>query len=102
MPYIFGIAVILLLLYFYRVISHIYIVRLQRMLENGDLSLFLEVLGPRHKMRQLANGIERYKWKKGWITIRADFDEKGKLVSTKQEYDEKFSLLTNYFFTKEA
>ena len=27
--------------------------------------------------KEYGNGITRYKWKKGWITMKADFDKTG-------------------------
>ena len=70
----------------YNSILTFYAFKLERKLRKQKLEKFIEMLGSGHKYRDLGNGSIRRKWKKGWITIKADFDEA--LIS----YNETFNF----------
>ena len=68
----------------YNSLQTLYVIRLERELKKQDLKTYIEKLGTDHRYRDLGNGFIRHKWKKGWMVIKADFDEA--MIS----YNEKF------------
>lgn len=81
LPYVIGIIIALLLLY--KIASLIYFLNLKAKLKHADLNTFTKVLGENHKHRLQFNGLIRYKWSKGWVIIKANFDENGNLIYNK-------------------
>lgn len=92
-------ALILFLLFLYRIFCYIYVVRLQKMLPNKKLNSFIQLLGPNFKYKMKSSGLTRYKWPKLWITIRADFDEDGNLVYS-EDYNRKNHFFSHFNFSE--
>ncbi|CAN5791133.1 hypothetical protein BH11BAC4_BH11BAC4_08490 [soil metagenome] len=59
----------------YNLIVSIYFLEKGNHLKGQLLEVFIKRLGKKYKCKELGAGITRYKWKKGWIIIKADFDE---------------------------
>ena len=68
------------------VFSFLFFKKLKRNLENADFGTFKKELGNNYKYKVFSSGLTRCRWSKGWISIKADFDEKGKLINEKISY----------------
>ena len=79
----------IMLYFFYKVFTLLYYYFYLRIkLRNASLDTFIKVLGDSYQQRIIYEGVYRYKWYKGWIVVRATFDQKGNLVRTERhEYD---------------
>jgi len=53
----------------------LYYYRLRSRLKGQSFDVMVKHLGINYRYKEMNNGFTRYKWRKGWITIRADFDE---------------------------
>ena len=81
LPYIIGIFFAIFVVY--KIVSLLYFILLKARLRNGDFKTFVKILGENHQHRLLLNGLIRYKWSQGWINVKANFDENGKLIRDK-------------------
>ena len=77
---IFYISTILCLWAIYRALPFLYFQKLKTM-KNGNLETFKNKLGDTYQYKTLYNGLIRCKWHKGWVVIKANFDEEGNLIS---------------------
>ncbi len=66
---------------FYKGVTIAYYYYLRRKLKNATLDNFKAILGTKYQYRLIHTKATRYKWYKGWVIIRATFDDTGKLVS---------------------
>lgn len=64
----------------YKLLTIWYAYRLKRQLENASLPQFKETLGEHYHYKNMFNDTWRYKWKKGWIIVKGNFDANGHLV----------------------
>lgn len=81
LPYIVGICFSVLLIY--KLASLLYFFFLKAKLRNGNLNTFTRIIGENYQHRPQFNGLIRYKWSKGWVNVKANFDEDGRLIFTK-------------------
>ena len=95
---LYIIAAIFSLLLIYKVVSFLYVLKLKNLLKNGDFNRFVHVLGENHQYRPRFNGLVRYKWSKGLVVIKANFDEAGQLVCHKIQPRIILSLKTQLLF----
>lgn len=96
LPYIIGIFFIVLLIY--KIASLLYFLIIKAKLRKGDLTTFTQVIGENHKHRPQLNGLMRYKWSKGWVNVKANFDENGRLIYTKIQTRIFLSLKSELLF----
>lgn len=78
----------------YRSIGYLIYLYLGKKIGSKDLDAFIDYLGTDYKYKYLSNGDKRYKWKKGIIIIKGNFDEDGKLIVNKPEPFVFFSFHT--------
>ena len=77
-----------------------YFYYLQSRLRDANLAQFKSKLGKNYHYKVLSGRTVRYKWRKGWITIRAIFNEKGELI---QDEKQEFNFLvpvSSFYFSK--
>ena len=67
----------------YKGLSFLYFQRLKHKLKDGDIDTFKKLLGQNYQYRDLYNGLTRCKWFKGWLVIKANFNEEGKLICSR-------------------
>lgn len=67
-------------------------------LKGSTVSDFVRVLGSNFRCRLVYTGAIRYKWTKGWIIIRATFDDEGRLLDISHKSFELTSFITSYSF----
>ncbi|MCU0374363.1 MAG: hypothetical protein MUF24_03555 [Chitinophagaceae bacterium] len=80
---VFSLLFLLFIYIGYRVFATIYYFRvLKGGLVQQNLEEFKQTLGVGYQFRYTADGIRRYKWRKGWYIIRASFDEAGRLINS--------------------
>lgn len=81
----------------YRAAAIIYYFRaLRSKLLDQNLEFFKQVLGVGYQFRYTADGIRRYKWRKGWYIIRASFDETGNLIESNKMEISLFKLIAEF------
>jgi hypothetical protein len=93
---------VLVFIALYKAFTFLLSLTLKAKLKRGDLNTFRKVLGENYQRRILINGLTRYKWSSLWMTIKADFDENGKLIYSKIMPIYLLSLKSQLFFTSKA
>lgn len=82
----------------YKLVTYLYFLQLKKDLQNASLEFFILRLGTNYKYKHLTNGTMRYKWAKRWITIRANFDERGQFVKKDMVSGNFLKILAEYTF----
>lgn len=82
----------------YKLVTYLYFLQLKKDLQNASLEFFILRLGTNYKYKHLTNGTMRYKWSKRWITIRANFDERGQFVKKDMASGNFLKILAEYTF----
>lgn len=83
----------------YKLFSYIYYLRLRQKLKGGSISDFKEVLGSKYFLRPMYSGLIRYKWKKAFVVVKANFDDKGNLRHNGKVPFRFFKLRSEVLFT---
>ena len=91
--FIIIILSIFIALLVYRLLTYLYCQRLKKDLKDADLKLFIFRLGNNYQYKHISKEKTRYKWAKGWVTIRANFDNKG-------QAEKNYMGTSNFTFTK--
>jgi hypothetical protein len=65
----------------YLIFQFLVLLKLRQQLINADLKTFKKTLGNNYRFKTYDNGYTKYKWSKGWIVVKAEFDKEGNLKS---------------------
>lgn len=88
----------LVVMLFYKLLTYLYYLQLKKELNRASLEFFIFRLGTNYQYKHLTNGTIRYKWSKRWVTIRANFDERGQFVKTEKTTRNFFKILSEFSF----
>ena len=73
---------------------------LRTKLQNASLKKKKKILGSGYQFKTIYNGATRYKWVKGWIKIRATFDDNGNLLEEDRPQYDYSKTVSEFYFTK--
>jgi hypothetical protein len=94
---IICILIILICFLIYKAAAIIYYFRVLRLnLLGQNLEFFKQFLGVGYQFRYTVDGLRRYKWQKGWYTIRASFDDSGNLIGSNKKEINFFRLIAEF------
>ena len=92
---LFVAVIILMACYLlYKSVSYLVYVFLKERLANRDLEEFERVLGKKYKYKPLMNGVNRCKWIKGFVIIKASFDMNNQLIRSQIQGVNLFKWVT--------
>ncbi len=96
---VFIISGLLLFWCSYKLITFLIFQRLKSKLKGADIRVFIRFFGKKYQYRMLNNGLLRCKWSNGWLIVKANFDEEGKLICNEIISFKFFRLKSEILFT---
>jgi hypothetical protein len=79
----------------YKMFAYLTFLGLRKKLQSANLDMFKDLLGNRYQFKHISDGIRKYKWFKGFVTIRGSFNEAGELIGKKISASFNFFKLNN-------